>query len=117
MTNAPDAEVKIDEGEIHDYQWIKPKDALSRTPSSDFLIMPPTFVSLFRLKDFSNTQQALADIASSPTEYFLTKFSRIQNGFVTCWEGDCAYEDFDFSKAGPRRRLTATPKAWHYDVS
>lgn len=114
---APDAPVIIDDGEIHDYQWISPKSALSRVPADNFIVLPPTFVSLHALQDYETASTAVEGIKQTDTEIFKTKFARGPNGFITLWPGDAAYDDLDFTKAGVRRRLYANPDGWIYETT
>ena len=115
VAQAPDEPVKIDEGEIHDYQWITPQNALAKVPSPDLLMMPPTFISIYALKDFETTASALDGLSKTEDELFETKFTKGENGFVTLWPGDKAYDDLDLSAPGPRRRLYADPAGWKYE--
>lgn len=116
VTNAPDKPVIIDDGEIHDYQWISPRDALAKVPNPELMMMPPTYVSLWCLKDYNTVKQALGSLSKFKPEIFETKFARSDNGFVTLWPGDSSYECLDLTKTGPRRRLYANPKNWQYET-
>lgn len=116
VTNAPNTPVKIDEGEIHDYQWMSPREALARVPSPDLIMMPPTYVSLWCLKDYQTVEQAMIGLADFAPEIFETKFSRGNDGFVTLWPGDSAYDDFNLSKCASKRRLTAGHDCWLYET-
>ncbi len=112
---APDAPIKIDEGEIHDFQWISPADALNAVPSPELVLMPPTFVSLSVLLDYKTKEEAMSGLAKFEPEIFETKFCRGDSGFVTLWPGDISYDDLDLGKDGPKRRLTASAQDWLYE--
>lgn len=114
VTPAPDHQVTIDDGEIHEFQWVKPRDILAQTPDPQFLVMPPTYISLHRLSNFRDTDIAMDIIGKTENEQFTTKFRKTDDGFVTLWEGDAAYENLDFEAPGPRRRLYAG-KRWKYE--
>jgi len=116
VAKAPNTPVKIDEGEIHDYQWITPIDALSKVPSPDLMMMPPTYVSLWCLRNYQNVHEALVGLSKSEPEIFETKFARGDKGFITLWPGDACYECLDFSKDGPKRRLYAEADNWRYET-
>lgn len=113
---APETPVKIDDGEIHDFQWIAPKTALARVPADDFIIMPPTYVSLCALKDFENADAAIEGLSRLKPEIFKTKFAHGPKGFITLWPGDVGYEDLNFEKSGARRRLYADSDGWRYET-
>ncbi len=114
VAQAPDNPVKIDQGEIHDYQWVRPNEFMQKIPSPDIQIMPPTYISLHQIRHFDTASSAVQGIEACTTEIFKTRFAKHNDGFVTYWEGDCAYEDGNFDKAGPRRRLYAGPDRWEY---
>lgn len=111
---APDAPVQIDDGEIHDFQWISPKTVIEETPNPDRLIMPPTYVSLFELSQFSTVSNALAGISAVDDERFETRFMPVDGGFATVWEPDAAYHNGDIDTPGPRRRLITSAAQWDY---
>lgn len=111
---APDAPVKIDDGEIHDYRWVCPKAVVRSAPDPKLPIMPPTFVSLFEISKFNNVTKALEAISLMDDEIFETKFHRGDSGFVTLWEPDAGFDTCDLDLPGPRRRLVATRDGWEY---
>lgn len=111
---APDAPVKIDDGEIHDFEWIKPKDVIANTPDPNRLVMPPTYVSLHDLSAFKSVETALSGIEGRADEVFETRFMRTDTGFATVWHPDAAYGGADLDTPGPRRRLITSSEGWHY---
>ena len=116
VVRAPDAPVKIDHGEIHDYQWVCPKEFLAQIPSPDIMIMPPTYVSLHYLTQHSTIKSVMESIAQEDAEIFETRFKKDETGFVTFWQGDAAYENQDLTIEGPRRRLICGPQKWDYQT-
>ena len=116
VVRAPDAPVKIDHGEIHDYQWVCPKEFLPQIPSPDIMIMPPTYVSLHYLTQHSTIKSVMESIAQEDAEIFETRFKKDETGFVTFWQGDAAYESQDLAIEGPRRRLICGPQKWDYQT-
>ncbi len=116
VAKAPDSPVKIDDGEIHDYQWISPKAALAKVPSPDLYLMPPTYISLWSLKAFNHVDEALLGVSNMEPERFETKFTRGNKGFITMWPGDACYDSLDLSIEGPKRRLYAEPDQWRYET-
>lgn len=114
LAAAPDAPVKIDDGEIHDYEWIKPKEIIANTPDPKRLVMPPTYVSLHDLSAFQSVDAALTTIADRTDEVFETRFTRTDTGFATVWHPDAAYDGADLETPGPRRRLITSSEGWDY---
>ena len=111
---APDAPVKIDDGEIHDYRWVCPKAVVKNAPDPDLILMPPTFVSLFEISQFNTVAETLMGIEQKDDEYFETKFKRGDKEFVTLWAPDAGFDTLDLALPGPRRRLVATQDGWDY---
>lgn len=111
---APDAVVEIDNGEIHDYRWVCPKEFIAKIPSPDIMIMPPTYVSLHTLAQHNSINSVMTATQKSDDEIFETKFKKSDIGFVTFWDGDAAYETEDLDVRGPRRRLICGRAAWDY---
>jgi len=111
IVRAPDAPVQI---EIHDYRWVCPKEFLDPVPTSDIMIVPPTFVSLKTLTNFSSVDGVISHIHSAKTEIFETRFTKTEKGFVTLWKPDVAYESLDLEASGPRHRLNCFTDKWDY---
>lgn len=116
IVEAPDADVKIDNGEIHDYRWVCPKTFITQIPSSDISLMPPTYVSLHTLAQHDTVKSVMETTRAKPSEIFKTRFQKSDAGFVTYWEGDAAYESGNLDISGPRRRLVCGPKKWEYQT-
>ena len=114
VTAIEDQNINIDGGEIHDFKWVCPGQTVSAAPDPDTLIMPPTFVSLFQLKEFGSTSAALDGIARRDNDLFQTKFDRTDAGFVTYWREDVAFETGNLSLDGARHRLEALSSGWRY---
>lgn len=114
IVRAPDAPVQIDQGEIHDYQWVCPREFLAKVPSPDIMIMPPTFVSLKKLTEHSSVDSVLSNIHSEKTDIFETRFMKNSKGFVTLWKPDVAYDNLDLEASGQRHRLYCFSDNWDY---
>lgn len=114
IVRAPDAPVQIDQGEIHDYQWVCPHEFLAAVPSPDIMIMPPTFISLKKLTEHSSVDSVLCNVHSEQTDIFETRFMKISKGFVTLWRPDVAYDTLDLEAAGQRHRLYCYSDNWEY---
>lgn len=114
IVRAADSAVQIDQGEIHDYQWVCPREFIGKIPSSDIMIMPPTFVSLKKLTEHSSVDSVLSNVHSEHTDIFETRFMKSSKGFVTLWKPDVAYDSLDLEAAGRRHRLCCYSDHWDY---
>ena len=100
-------DVKIDQGEITDSQWIRPAEAIERHRSNEIQLVPPTFVTLHYLAQHDSVDTALGNLvpATGPRHY-VTQVTKGDEGMVVLWEGDAGYDTLDASVAGARHRLT-----------
>ena len=46
IVKTPNAAVQIDQGEIHDYQWVCPREFLAKVPSPDIMTVSYTHLTL-----------------------------------------------------------------------
>jgi 8-oxo-dGTP pyrophosphatase MutT (NUDIX family) len=103
---AGEGEVAIDHGEIHESDWMSPKEALRRQRAKEIELAPPTFVSLSDLARFSSVEDALGKVALRTPERFRTVIGLSDVGPVAMWHGDAGYEIGDPAAEGDRHRLT-----------
>lgn len=108
--------VVVDKLEIHRSEWVAPATAIARVNAAQMDMAPPTFATLWWLKDQTDTQRATAAARSREPERFSTRI-RIHGGVMTAlWQGDVAYDDGDMGQAGPRRRLIMDPGSWRIEM-
>ncbi len=114
LAHAGSQTIEIDGGEIHDFKWISPKNIIDQTPDAETMIMPPTYVSLHQLCNYESVSDALIGIERRANDRFETRFTRSEQGFVTYWQDDAAYDCGDLAKTGRRHRLVAKADGWEY---
>ena len=112
---APDAPVSIDGGEIHEYAWLRPADALTRRDAGEIELAPPTFVTLSELARPGSVEGALELARRREPERFQTVIGRVAGGAVALWHGDAGYADADPERLGPRHRLWMLEGGWRYE--
>ena len=117
LAPAPAGEVVIDEGEIHDHQWMRPGDALRRRDAQEIELAPPTWVTLHELARHARVADALAAARAREPERFETRIGMSPAGPVALWFGDAGFEDGDAERPGARHRLRMTDEAWVYERS
>ena len=108
------SEVKIDEAEIIDYRWISPLEAIQQQANRQMMMLPPTFISLQRIKNCRNYLELKGEfqrtgiIRTSPVVDF-------KNGnFYAIYEGDAGYQTGDANVPGPRHRLVGDKQTGLY---
>jgi 8-oxo-dGTP pyrophosphatase MutT (NUDIX family) len=110
------SDVVVDQLEIHGSEWMTPATAIARVNAAQMVMAPPTFATLWWLRDQTDTKGATATARSREPERFSTHM-RTHNGVMTAlWQGDVAYDDGDMDQAGPRRRLIMDPGSWRIEM-
>lgn len=117
VARAPQADVTIDGGEIHEHAWLAPADALAQRDKGEIELAPPTFVTLWELARSATVEDALARASAREPERFETVIGRTERGVVTMWHGDAGYDSAEPDAAGPRHRLWMRDDGWRYERS
>jgi 8-oxo-dGTP pyrophosphatase MutT (NUDIX family) len=112
---APSGAVVIDDGEIHEHQWVAPADAIRRRDAGEIELAPPTWVTLHRLTDAPTVADALDRAARTEPDVFVTRIATEGDEIVTLWAGDAGYEAGDPAAAGGRHRLYMSASGWRYE--
>jgi len=115
VTPAPEGDVHIDGGEIHDHRWIRPRDALRLRNELAIDLSPPTWITLEQLKDFTSVPAAMQVLTERPAEYFATRLASVEGGAVALYHGDAGYEAADPDQPGGRHRLWMMTAGWRYE--
>ncbi len=112
---APEGAVTIDDGEIHEHQWMSPRDALAQRDRGEIELAPPTWVTLHTLAGAATVSDALAAAAATDPPRFITKIAFEEGRMVAMWEGDAGYESGDSDTPGGRHRLIMVEGTWSYE--
>jgi 8-oxo-dGTP pyrophosphatase MutT (NUDIX family) len=108
--------VVVDQMEIHQSEWLTASTAIARVNAARMDMAPPTFATLWWLRDQSDAQAAMAAARSRDPERFATHIRTHGSVMMALWEGDIAYDDGDLDQAGPRRRLVMEPGSWRIEM-
>ncbi len=113
---APEGDVAIDHGEIHDDVWLSPQEALDRHSAGAIELVPPTWLTLWQLNAHQSVESAL-DMAATrePPRFWTKRLSK--NPITLVWHGDAAYDSLDASVDGTRHRLVLGAEGWNYQNS
>lgn len=109
------AAVVVDGGEIHDHQWIRPADALTRRDAGEIELVPPTWVTLWQLAGASSVADAIEMACAGEPEQYVTRMARLDDALVSMWHDDAGYESGDPTIEGPRHRLLMRSDGWRYE--
>jgi 8-oxo-dGTP pyrophosphatase MutT (NUDIX family) len=114
---APEGAVTIDMGEIHDEEWMRPRDALTRRDALEIELAPPTWMTLRYLSDFDEVAALMADARAREPSWYETHMGRVESGMVAMWAGDAGYEADDPDLPGARNRLWLRGDRWELEQS
>ncbi len=117
LAAAPDTEVVIDGGEIHEHGWMTPDDAISRRDLLEIELAPPTWVTLHYLRPYRTVAEALAGFGLRSPRFYSTHLGRVDGEVVTMWEGDAGYDSHDPTAPGVRHRITMHQNNYQFDDS
>lgn len=114
---APGGDVRIDDGEIHEHQWMSATEALERRDAAEIELAPPTWVSLFELARWRNVDTAMRTLQRRTPERFETRIVVEGEGPIALWHGDAGYTSSEAHVEGPRHRLHMNQGLWRYERS
>ena len=105
-----DLTVKIDDSEIKNHLWINPQKALDMVQIGKLAMMPPTYISLQRIRKCKTTVEA-TQLLSKIEPIYILPVLQLKDGKMTClYKGDAGYETGDGNLPGARHRLIANMK-------
>ncbi len=110
---APEGEVLVDGGEIHEHRWMTPADAMARHHAGEIELIPPTWVTLLQLAEHDSVDAALAWARGQTPRRFHTKHLPGTPPTLT-WEPDVFHAGGEPDAAGPRHRLVLHADGWQY---
>ncbi|MBO0980555.1 NUDIX hydrolase [Microbacterium sp. SD291] len=89
LARAPQGELRISDDEVAEAAWISPGEALARQITGEWMLFPPTWVTLHQLSAFADAGSALA--AAGVARLFETRVVETPAGRVFRW-GDARLE-------------------------
>lgn len=110
-------EVVVDGGEIDEFAWVTPAAAMEAQRDGTLVLAPPTFITIHQMSIFSDTNSALAALHAREVEVFVGRFVKREEGAISLYAGDVAYEGGSVDQEGPRHRLSLLPDGWRYERS
>jgi len=97
--------ITVDNSEIVEHRWMTPQVAMDAALSKEILLMPPTYISLQRIRYCLNYSEVIAEWKRSNPLYILPVVHMVGSQAVSMYEGDAGYESGDCELEGPRHRL------------
>ncbi len=112
---APAGAVTVDQGEITDHAWWRPADALQRVDDRRIEVLPPTWMSLNDLAQFTSVAETIETVRSRGPRAYATRVLFTADGLAAAWEGDAGYDTGDPDAAGGRHRLVMGDGPWRLE--
>lgn len=109
--------VRVDGGEIREYRWMRPEQALAAQRVGEIELPPPTFVTTLTLAPHASADRALSALAAGPLREFVPRVRRIGDGACCLYQEDAGYERVDVDATGSRHRLWILKSGWRYECS
>ena len=109
--------VIIDDGEIHEFQWISPEDAITLHHQGGLTLMPPTYLSLSLLTHYETSESACSALAVRKPYEVTPRICQFQDEIVCLYPGDAGYASINPALPGPRHRTAFTSRGMLYDHS
>lgn len=113
VARAPAGEIRLSREESVSSLWLSPAEALERHATGRLALVPPTWVTLFALRDADTVENALAGVRAAGLRRFASHPAADKRAVY--WAGDVAYDDASASEAqGARHRLDMHRLPWAY---
>ena len=108
------SDIIIDDGEIHEFQWLRPQQAIDLHYAGEFKMMPPTYLSMRLISHYQTAAEACQRLAQR-TPYEITPvICESDQGIVCLYPGDAGYESVDSMLPGPRHRSLFSKQGTQY---
>ncbi len=102
-----DLTVQVDDSEIKKHLWINPQKALDKVQAGELAMMPPTYISLQRIRK-CQTVVAATQLLSEIEPIYILPVLQLKDGKMVCmYEGDAGFTTGNADERGPRHRLIA----------
>lgn len=106
--------VSIDDSEIVDHLWIHPKEGLRRMSKGEIPLLPPTFITLERIKEATTYGEVVAEFNRTGV-VTATPVTIVSEGMFYClYDGDAGYDNADISATNALHRLVINQKKGNY---
>lgn len=100
-----DSKIEIDRSEIVDHNWINPLEALKLHLKGLLPMLPPTFISLQRIKKARSYEDVKIEFERTGVVKAEPVVSFKDRIFYSLYEGDAGYTTRDISKTASKHRL------------
>ena len=108
------ADVIIDDGEIHEYKWLRPQQAIDLHYAGELSMMPPTYLSMRLIAHYQTATETCEQLAQRAPYDVTPIICQSDQGIVCLYPGDAGYESVDPVLPGPRHRSLFSKQGTQY---
>lgn len=108
-------DVVVDGEETSGHRWTGAADALAARERGELELPPPTFVTLWMLREFASAEALLRDLRGREPEVYVPRMRPVDGGVLSLYAGDAAYDGAPHDAPGPRHRLSMLADGWRYE--
>ncbi|MBT4831974.1 MAG: NUDIX hydrolase [Porticoccaceae bacterium] len=98
------ADIVIDDGEIHEFQWITPQKALDLHGLGELNMMPPTVLSMRLIRHYQTAAEVCEKLAVRDPYEVTPRICQLKGQVLCLYPGDSGYESLDPEIDGPKHR-------------
>ena len=98
-------EVIIDDSEIVDHMWVTPHEGLSLFIKQKIYLLPPTFITLERIKDCHTYKDVISEFNRTGVVEAKPVTTFIEGKFYSLYEGDSGFAKIDITDTQVLHRL------------
>lgn len=109
-----DSSITVDDGEIVEYKWITPADAIDMHRSGQLNILPPTYLTLLELNEFESIADARKVVESREAPRYFPNMIFHDKTVSVLYGDDAGYDSGDLDAPGRKHRMTMKDGSWHY---
>ena len=111
-----DQTIAIDDGEIKEHSWIRPRDALAKHAAGEIDLVPPTWITLYHLSRYNPVADVLSHFQQNGYKTYRTRVVKAASGDrVALWHGDSGYDAWDADVEGARHRLVMAKDGFRFE--
>jgi len=116
LLSGTEQSVQIDDSEIVEHKWLTPLAALQAFHNKQITLLPPTFITLERIKDCKTYNQVVQEFERTGIVVAEPVTTFIDGKFFSLYKGDSGYESNDISTGESLHRLEMDFTTGHYEV-
>lgn len=107
-------EVRIDNSEIVDFQWLSADAALAMHHADELTLPGPTYVTLTRFRELASSTDMHSHLKNHEIQTFVPRIAKIDGGRCAIYSEDAGYEAVDMDAPGARHRLLMRGQDFDY---